>query len=127
MRFSFPLFPAEFEIPDEWWTEAGMAGFTATRSAYCSTVEARLILLRDIESPFRFPECSKDFHGFDRARLISVLNGIATETEIEPVPLIELPKVEFVPAPYRYRVLNGFHRFYASVAAGFEYLPTIIR
>jgi hypothetical protein len=27
MRFPLPLFPAEFEIPDEWWAEAGMVGF----------------------------------------------------------------------------------------------------
>lgn len=27
MRFPYPLLPAEFEIPDEWWTEAGMTAF----------------------------------------------------------------------------------------------------
>ena len=27
MRFPFPRFPADFELPDEWWSEAGMPGF----------------------------------------------------------------------------------------------------
>jgi hypothetical protein len=67
-----------------------------------------------------------DWCGFDRARLISVLKGITMGDEIEPVPLIELPTSDFPPAPYRYRVRNGYHRFYASIAAGFECLPAVI-
>ena len=126
MRFSFPCFPAEFEIPDEWWAQAGMAGFTPSSEAYHSTASATLIPLRHIEPPFRSPECPKDFHGFDRDRLISVLNGIATGAEIEPVPLLKLPTPELTPAPYRFRVCNGFHRFYGSVVAGFGCLPGVI-
>jgi hypothetical protein len=100
MRFPYPLFPA-----------------------YRSTANATLIPLRHVEPPFRSPECPKDFRGFDRGRLISVLNGIATGAEIEPIPLLKLPSYEFTPPPYRYRVCDGFHRFYGSVAAGFWYLP----
>ena len=79
MRYSFPRLPGEFEIPDQWLSEAGMTGFVASgRRAYCSAETAVLVPLREVEPPFR------------------------------------------------YRVRNGFHRFYASVAAGFECLPTII-
>jgi hypothetical protein len=46
--------------------------------------------------------------------------------EIEAVPLLELPVYEFGPNTYRYRVRNGFHRFYASIAAGFECLAAVI-
>jgi hypothetical protein len=28
MRFDFPMLPAEFEIPDDWFAEVGMEGFT---------------------------------------------------------------------------------------------------
>jgi hypothetical protein len=118
MRFSYPLFPAEFEIPDDWWSEAGMSGFTPSSEAYRSTASATLIPLRDIEPPFRAPECPKDFRGFERVRLLSDLNGIVTGAEIEPVPLLKLPSLEFTPSPYRYRVCDGFHRFY-----GFGCLP----
>jgi hypothetical protein len=40
--------------------------------------------LREIEPPYRTLE--KDWRGFDRGRLIRVLNGIVTGAEIEPVP-----------------------------------------
>ena len=51
MRFPFPRLPGEFEIPDEWLTEAGMTGFTPSASAYPSTdPAARAIPLRDIEA-----------------------------------------------------------------------------
>ena len=126
MRFPFPLLPAEFEIPDEWWTEAGMTGFKPSGSAYRSTAAANPISLRDIEPPCRYPEHPLDWHSFNRARLISVLNGIAAGDTIEPVPVAELQPIEFLRNPYRYRVKDGFHRFYASVAAGFECLPVTI-
>jgi hypothetical protein len=124
MRFPMPNYPCEFDIPDEWWAEAGMNSFTPTTSAYRSAPEAVLVQLGVIEPPYRFLSTPKDWHGFDRGRLVSVLNAIATGSQIEPVPLLKLPLSDFPPAPYGYRVRDGFHRFYASIAAGFERLPT---
>jgi hypothetical protein len=124
MRYPMPNYPCEFEIPDGWLHEAGMDGFTRSAPAYHSTTTAVPVSLREIEPPYRTPE--KDWRGFDRARLISVLTGIATGAEIEPVPLLKLPPGDFPAPPYRYRVRNGFHRFYASIAAGFECLPAEI-
>jgi hypothetical protein len=117
-----PKHPCDFEIPDAWIAEAGMDRFTPTASAYRSNAEAVLVRLVEIEPPHRVPECIKDARGFDHARLVSVLRGIALGEQIEAVPLCALPD-NFPPAPYRYRVRDGFHRFYASIAAGFEYLP----
>jgi len=126
MRFRFPLLPGEFEIPDDWWTEAGMSGFVAPGRAYRSTGTAVPVSLREIEPPFRLPECMIDWNGFNRPRLISILKGFVAATEIAPVPLIRLASTDFPPAPFDYRVRNGFHRFYASVAAGFECLSAVI-
>jgi hypothetical protein len=126
MRFPLPLLPAEFELPDEWWVEAGLMGFTSRGRAYGSTAIAVLVPLREIEPPPRNPERPLSWRGFDRARMISVLVDIATGAEIAPVSVVRLPEVEFPPSPYRYRVRDGFHRFYASVAAGFECLPVVI-
>jgi len=126
MRFPYPCYPAEFEIPDEWWTEAGMSGFRPDSASYLSSdAAAQIIQLRDIEPPFRFPEHPKDFRGFDRGRLVRILSGFVAGCAIEPVPLLALPAPEFQPAPFRYRLRDGFHRFYASVAAGFGSLPGI--
>jgi hypothetical protein len=125
MRFPMPNYPCEFEIPDAWLSEAGMDGFTRTAAAYRSTAAAVHVPLREIEPPYRIP--AKDWCGFDHSRLVSVLNGIATGAEIEPVPLLQLPTSDLPSrTPYRYRVLNGFHRFYASIAAGFEESPALI-
>lgn len=136
MRFPFPLLPAEFEIPDEWWREAGMAAFAPPGPAYRSTATATLIPLRAIEPPFRFPERPLNWRGFDRERLICVLTGIATGAEIPPVPAVGMPQPAepsdpslawTVPrSPFSHRVKDGYHRFYASVAAGFDCLPVVV-
>jgi hypothetical protein len=56
----------------------------------------------------------------------AVLRGIVAAVEIEPVPLLELPVYEFAPNTYRFRLRDGFHRFYASIVARFEYLAAVI-
>jgi hypothetical protein len=121
-----PHFPLEFVIPDDWLTEAGMTGFAATTRAYRSSSNAVLVPLTVIEPPCRVLSIAKDHCGFDHARFVSVLKGIVTAAEIEPVPLLELPTYEFGPNTYRYRVRDGFHRFYASIVAGFECLPAVV-
>jgi hypothetical protein len=129
MRFALPLFPAEFEIPDAWWSEAGMSGFRPAEAAYRSTADAtHRIPLREIEPPFRLPEVPRDFRGFDRKRMIHILMRIAADEEIDPVPVLILPPLRDISrAPFRFRVLDGVHRFYASIAAGFECLPSATR
>jgi hypothetical protein len=103
-----------------------MEGFTRTGTAYRSKPAAVAVPLREIEPPYRTPWTPKDGRGFERTRLVSVLSGIAKGVEIEPVPLLKLPAGDFPPAPYGYRVRDGYHRFFASVAAGFECLPAVI-
>jgi hypothetical protein len=126
MRFRFPLLPAEFEIPDAWWADAGMTAFCPGAPSYRSTPDAIVVPLREIEPPFRNPEGMLDWYGFDRSRMIRVLSWMATGAEIQPVPVVALPPADDPAAPFAYRVCNGFHRFYASVAAGFEMLPVVI-
>jgi hypothetical protein len=126
MRYAMPNFPSEFEIPDDWLTEAGLIGFVPTTTAYHSSSDAVLVPLIVIEPPHRILAVTKDWRGFDRSRFISVLKGIVAAAEIEPVPLLELPVFEFAPNTYRFRVRNGFHRFYASIVAGFECLSATI-
>jgi hypothetical protein len=126
MHYAMPNFPCEFEIPDDWLSEAGSADFVPTSRAYCSSSDAVLIPLVYIEPPHRLTHVVKDWRGFDRTRFISILKGIVESAEIEPVPLLELHVYEFGPNTYRFRVRNGFHRFYASVVAGFECLACLV-
>lgn len=126
MRYAMPHYPCEFEIPDDWLAEAGAAGFVPATRAYRSSADAVFVPLTDIEPPYRIVRVAKDWRGFDRPRLVSVLRGIIESAEIEPVPLLELPVQEFGPTTYRFRVRNGFHRFYASIVVGFEFLAAVI-
>ena len=103
-----------------------MAGFVPTVVSYRSRADATVIRLRDVEPPSRFPKCSLDFKGFSRDRMVRVLSGFVTGAEIEPVTVVVYPPVDLPPAIFRYRVWGGVHRFYASVAAGFECLPVVI-
>jgi hypothetical protein len=127
MRFRFPLLPAEFEIPDSWWADAGMAAFCPGAPSYRSTPDAVLVPLREVEPPFRRPEVMHDGQGFGRARMIRVLSAMVTGAEMPPVPVVALPSADDPASPFAYRVCDGFHRFYASVAAGFEKLPVVFR
>jgi hypothetical protein len=127
MRFLFPRFPAEFEIPDDWWIEAGMPEFVRQSSAYRSTT-IDLVALDDIEPPFRLPNKPLDWRGFDHARMVSILKGFVAGEAIPPIDLLILPTLNDISGqPFKYRVLAGVHRFYASIAAGFEFLPSAIR
>jgi hypothetical protein len=125
MIFRMPHFPCQFEIPDEWIAESGLIGFTPARTAYLSDPGAPLIALTQIEPLPRFFSTPKDHDGFDRQRLTGVLKGIVAGHIIPPVPMsmFEAPEDDFSRNPYQYRVLNGFHRYYASIAAGFSHLP----
>lgn len=126
MRFGFPRLPGEFEIPDEWWEEAGMRHFRREQPAYLSSANAIAVPLTDIEPPMRLPGCTKDWQGFDRTRLVRVLRGFAERAIIDAVPLRAFPQYEFQSAPFRYYILDGYHRYYASVAAGLDYLPSLL-
>jgi hypothetical protein len=128
MRFSFPLLPAEVEIPDQWWTEASMTGFAPAGPAYRSTAAAtHTIPLRQIEPPVRNLDHPLDFRGFRRERMVRILSGFVAGAEIDRVPLFALASLDWwLPSPFQYRVRDGMHRFYASVSAGFECLPVTI-
>jgi hypothetical protein len=104
-------------------------GFPATANAYRSTPETVLVALTDIIPPMRKPAYPKDWRGFERTRLIDLLRGIVADEQIDPVSLIELwPASDpMLSLAYRYSVRDGFHRFYASIIAGFTELPASIQ
>lgn len=126
MRFPMPIFPCEFVLPNDWLVEAGWlnhAGdmiFQPTDAAYCSTPDARLISLRLIEPLGRDRGHGKDFHGFDRGRMMKILKGFVAGDIIEASDAIELPNDrDFCRGQYRYRISDGVHRYFASIAAGY--------
>jgi len=98
-----------------------MQGFTPALSAYRAAPQADIVrvALRAIARPQR--TVKKDFGGFERVRLVKVLAGFVGEEAIPPVKVHELPE-----GPFRFGLRDGFHRFYASVAAGFDHISAVI-
>lgn len=126
MRFPMPNYPCEFEVPDAWLAKACFDKFTPAGRAFRSTATAILVPLASILPPHRSPKVTKDWRGLDRARFVSVLHGIVAGDEIEVVTGRRLADEQFPDAAYTHRVIDGFHRFYASVAAGFSQLPMVL-
>lgn len=58
---------------------------------------------------------------FDRERMLEVLRGIAGGAELPPIEVVALQDGRF-----SHRLYDGFHRFSASLAAGFEAIPAIV-
>jgi hypothetical protein len=113
----FPLLAA-------WWVEAGMNDFQRETEAYAHSVypAVQLIALTDIEPPLLGPGRARlTDSGFDYDRMMLILRGIASKRIIPPVQMTDQQQQ----GEYRYKVYDGWHRFYASVAAGFPCLPTV--
>jgi hypothetical protein len=115
-----------FEIPDAWWAEAGMAGFVRTRDSYRAAPSElhpghpiTLVAVRAVQPLHRAKPL--DFGGFERARLVRILQGFVADDAIEPVKL--RPQEQ---GAYTHRLHDGLHRFHACVAAGFPYLPALV-
>lgn len=122
MKFIVAATGAEFEIPDEWWEEAGMTGCAAGAAAYAHKADPsepiRLVSLCRIEPPLRDPRVA----GLRRERTLGILRGFVACDAIDAVPIDVPPGHRALP----HRVRDGYHRYYCSIAAGFTHLPCIV-
>lgn len=108
-----------FDIPGEWWEEAGMTEFRATHSSYeCDGTQQAIVPIHLVASPPR--HVVHDHGGFARPRLVRALIGIRTRTPLPPVTILDLPT-----AGFPYLLNDGFHRFRGSIAAGFSHIPVV--
>jgi len=113
----------EFEIPDQWWAAAGMNGWKSNASFYVaysySQYPTTIVSLSEVEAPIR----NKNVAWFNEQRMVDVLRGFRVGDKLPPIEVNELP----TDTGFRYRVRDGFHRYYASVAVGFTQLPVSVR
>jgi len=122
MQFSVSGGDLCFEIPDEWWHFAEMQRFSAQMDYFphqpTDKATIQIIEIDKVQPPRR----SSGVVEFKRYKLMPVLFAFAS-------PECALPPIEVVVAspnlPYAFKVKNGFHRFYASCAAGYRYLPVV--
>ena len=119
----------QIEMPDDWWTEAGMRGFVPTFTAYRVNQRlfqnAREVPLIEVGPAVRnlgvgiFNDSKEE--GSARERVVRILRGFRFDNAIPPVEIVEGQ----IGYPYRYKLVHGAHRFYCSMAAGFKSVPTI--
>lgn len=127
MDFVTPLDDVSFIIPDDWWDFAEMSAFDCGVGAgyYPPCVKEgqsfEAVLLSEIEPPSR----TVAGLSFRKYKLMPVLFAFASPECA--LPLVEVSEDIDVGSPYKYRVVNGYHRYYASVAVGYRKLPVLIR
>jgi hypothetical protein len=123
MLFAMPNHPFDFDIPDAWLEGMDLTRPRAEGCAYRTGDEATLVALQVIEPPRRNPWVPLDWRGFSEERFVAVLARMLGDQVLDPVPAFALPRPERPPYPYEYRTADGYHRFFASIAAGFTHLP----
>jgi len=124
MRFETPAGQVAFEIPDGWWFFTEMDNFSLEgHRFYAYPLHARsvdVVPLSDVEPPMR----NSGVPPFKKYKMVPILFALSSpECALPPVEVDALA----APAAHRLRVHNGYHRYYASVAAGYPLLPVVIR
>jgi hypothetical protein len=109
-----------FDIPDDWLSRSGLLTTARLRDHFAPAPdehrETRLLDLLTVTSPVRNP----GVRWFDEKRMLRILDGIICD---QPMPPIEVDQPPGNPLPYRVR--DGFHRYYVSVAAGLRRIPAV--
>jgi hypothetical protein len=125
MRFILPNL-AEFEIPDRWWDATGMNNFVPRSEAFRFRTDddhpelrVNLVDIGHMEPFSRLVEL--DFGGFSREKMECILRGLVADVPIPPIRAYE----KTVGLPYSFGLHDGYHRYYASIAAGFKKIPIV--
>ena len=109
------------QVPPEWLTEAGLRDFKPASPAFRCDGPHVLIPLAEIECPRRNPGVTLDRNGFGRERMMNILIGIQRGDAMPPIQIEAADS-----GPRRFRLRAGFHRYYASLAVGYSYVPAEI-
>lgn len=125
MRFEVPGEAFRFEIDDADWVFADMPVFRPVspfflylRGLEAPTVDLRIVSLAQIEP------CAPRFERagpLARERIVPILMAFRSQEGV-------LPPVQVEPldgSRYSFRLVNGFHRYCASIAAGFTEIPVV--
>jgi hypothetical protein len=124
MGFGASLTAVRSQIPSDWWSFCELDTFRLGSSFYpysaTSGQAVEVVALHDIEPPVRDP----GLEPFRKYKLVPILLAFRSpECALPPVEVEPLPSS----SPFQYRLLNGFHRFYASVAVGYSHIPVWTR
>jgi hypothetical protein len=120
----------EFELPDAWWADAGMAGFSPGSRAYHSDARFSVtgepileVAVNEVAPAAREIGIFRDAEDGTpaRERVLKILRGFVMGDPIPPVQVVETKPGSV----HRYKLTHGAHRFYCAVASGFTHVPTL--
>jgi hypothetical protein len=123
----------EFELPDEWLTEAGLSDPIIARDCYLPDLEAACgqdvfnVPIDSIEPLIERAArkgvfCDDDATGETaKQRVLRILRKLKSDQKIEPVKVVRSQNPEF-----SYKLTAGSHRFYCAIALGCESVPATI-
>jgi len=124
MRFEIAPGQVVFEIPDDWWFFAEMDRLSSNGGRFYAYPPhfrgVEVVPLSDVEPPMR----NSGVPPFKKYKMVPILFALSSpECALPPIDVDALT----APAAYRFKVHNGYHRYYASAAAGYRLLPVVIR
>jgi hypothetical protein len=124
-----------YDIPDEWWTDAGMNAFVLTRPAYRPGPSPYRDLPGVVPVPIREiePLARALSHGVfnddlsnpartARVRVTDILRAFRNDVALPPIEVERRATLD----PYLYHLRHGVHRFYCAHAAGFSHVPVVV-
>ena len=125
MRFRIPGTDLTFDIPDDCWSFAEMQDFHPEHSrSYCLPIEAssgrvdiEIVQISDIAPP---RERLATAPVLTKTRIAPILLALRANRELRPVQIERTPQ-----DGYKFRLAHGFHRYCASIAAGFTAIPGV--
>jgi hypothetical protein len=123
MKFRIPASTEDFEIDDTWWEFCEMPAWRRPSEHYppCATLDNVCVLRMDAIDP---PRRAADVALLRKEKLVPIL--LAFRSPECALPPIEVEPIDTI-GPERYRVINGCHRYYGSVAVGYPRIPAVIR
>lgn len=123
----------EFEIDDSWLAEANMRDFVPPQECYVadqSRFPGSEILVARIGDVSPLIErarikgifCdSEDTGDTAKERVMRILHWLRENEPVEPVKVVRLENSAF-----KFKLVEGAHRFHCALAMGFEFVPAVI-
>ncbi|MBD8897833.1 ParB N-terminal domain-containing protein [Rhodanobacter sp. DHG33] len=110
-----------YTIPEEWLSFCDFEMVSPGYRFYCyeQNSNAQPVPLSEIEPPVR----GEGVDPFKKYKMVPVLMAMMDPEGILP-PIVVAP-IEYT-STYKYRVVNGFHRFYASAQRGYPQIPVVL-
>ena len=121
MKYTNSQQSIEFEIPDAWLEEAGADIYKLTLDSYKYPTDSVNPVVLMAFDQLQAPEREENVTWFIKDRMVSLLKGAVSECAIPPV------EVHLKSNENTYRLRDGFHRFYMSIALGFSKLPVVVK